>query len=145
MKAFLTTLLFCLPSLMMIGQEKQNRLIASNCELRGCTGSEYCSACKNCSGCSHCNGGGSCGVCKSSYSNSYISTPKRKKKSIIVTPNEYTKTSKKFDVNESITIYKELVNLREKPSIKSKVLESLFYGDKVIFIKKKRRVVKSES
>lgn len=47
-------------------------LFSENCESRGCTGSDYCSACKNCSGCKHCaKEGGSCGVC---------SVPKKSKK-----------------------------------------------------------------
>lgn len=38
--------------------------MASSCESRGCSGSEYCGACRNCSGCKHCaKEGGTCGVC----------------------------------------------------------------------------------
>jgi len=123
----------------MSGQNKSNRLIASNCDLRGCSGSDYCSACKNCSGCAHCNSGGSCGVCKSSSSNNHYSTPKRKKNSARSKPVQYYQytTSKTYNADEPITIYKELINLREKPNTKSEVLESLLYGDTVIFIEKK--------
>ncbi|WP_369765292.1 hypothetical protein [Flavobacterium sp. WC2429] len=64
MKLFLYTSLFLLFSWTASSQTSTKKLIASSCEARGCSGSEYCSACKNCSGCKHCaKEGGTCGVC----------------------------------------------------------------------------------
>lgn len=80
MKVFIMILMFCLSSLTMVGQEKPSKLLASNCELRGCTGSDYCTACKNCSGCAHCNSGGSCGVCRPPVKKNTVISKKKKVK-----------------------------------------------------------------
>jgi hypothetical protein len=64
MKLFLYSYLFLLFTWTASGQTSSKKLIASTCEGRGCSGSEYCTACKNCSGCKHCaKEGGTCGVC----------------------------------------------------------------------------------
>jgi uncharacterized protein YgiM (DUF1202 family) len=102
-----------------------------------CTGSAYCSACSNCSRCAHCSNGGSCGVCSSSSSNSSYTTPKTKRG--IKTSTYYyepVQETKVYYENESITIYSETINLRQKPSTKSIILEKLNYGDTVLFIEK---------
>lgn len=102
-----------------------------------CTGSAYCSTCSNCSRCAHCSNGGTCGVCSSSYSNSSYTTPKAKKK--VKTSTYYYEPAQEARVyyeNESITIYSETINLREKPNTKSIILEKLSYGDSIIFIEK---------
>lgn len=71
MKLFLYSFLFFLFTLTASSQTSSKKLIASTCESRGCSGSEYCAACKNCSGCKHCaKEGGTCGVC--------APTPKKK-------------------------------------------------------------------
>lgn len=80
MKTQIITLLICMSSLTILGQEKQVKLLASNCELRGCSGSDYCTACKNCSGCAHCNSVGSCGVCSPTLKKKPIISKKRKVK-----------------------------------------------------------------
>lgn len=80
MKTLIITLLICLASSTMLGQEKPSKLLASNCELRGCTGSDYCTACKNCSGCAHCNSGGSCGVCSAPVKKKTVISKKKKVK-----------------------------------------------------------------
>lgn len=96
-------------------------------ENRGrCTGSAYCSTCRNCSRCTHCSSGGTCGVCSASSSNSSYATPKSKRK--IKTSTYYYEPfqeTKVYYENESITIYPEVINLREKPSTKSIILEKL--------------------
>ncbi|PJJ07034.1 SH3 domain-containing protein [Flavobacterium sp. 1] len=102
-----------------------------------CTGSVYCSACSNCSRCAHCSNGGTCGVCSSSSSNSSYTTPKPKRKTKTSTYYyEPVQETKVYYENESITIYSETINLREKPSTKSIILEKLSYGDTVVFIEK---------
>lgn len=64
MKIFLYSFLFFLFTWTVSSQTTSEKLIASTCESRGCSGSEYCAACKNCSGCKHCaKEGGTCGVC----------------------------------------------------------------------------------
>lgn len=86
MKIFLYSFLFLLFTCGASGQTVSKKLIASTCESRGCSGSEYCSACKNCSGCKHCaKEGGSCGVC--------APTPKKKTTSKKV---KSTKSSKRI-------------------------------------------------
>jgi len=73
-------LLLC--STMAVAQTKSGKLIASSCESRGCTGSDYCGACKNCSGCKHCaKDGGTCGVCSAPVEKKAVTTKKAKKKS----------------------------------------------------------------
>lgn len=103
-----------------------------------CTGSASCSVCTNCSRCAHCSNGGSCGVCGGGSSNSfYTSKPKRETRS--TTPTYYytaPKKSKVYYENETITIYTELINVREKSTTKSKVIEQLSYGNEVMFIQK---------
>ncbi|MDI9310439.1 MAG: hypothetical protein QM535_09500 [Limnohabitans sp.] len=79
MKLRFLMIVFGLLTLSVQAQIKSNKMIASNCSLRGCTGSEYCTACKNCSGCAHCNSGGTCGVCNPSEIK--VSKPKKKKRS----------------------------------------------------------------
>jgi hypothetical protein len=102
-----------------------------------CTGSAYCSACSNCSRCAHCSNGGSCGVCSSSSSNSSYTSPKTKRKTKTSTYYyEPVQEIKVYYENESITIYSETINLREKPTAKSIILEKLNYGDTVVFIEK---------
>lgn len=64
MKIFSYSFLFLLFTWTASSQTVSKKLIASTCERRGCSGSEYCSACKNCSGCKHCaKEEGTCGVC----------------------------------------------------------------------------------
>lgn len=101
-----------------------------------CTGSSSCSVCSNCSRCAHCSNGGSCGVCSGSSNNLYSSKPKRKYKSH--NPNYYSapSESKIYYENETITIYSKLINVRELPSIKSKVIKQLSYGDVVVYLQK---------
>lgn len=104
-----------------------------------CTGSAYCSACSNCSRCAHCSSGGSCGVCSGTSSNNFYSTQKTYKKPKTTTSsNNYgsVESSKVHYEGDSITIYSEAINLREKPNTKSKILEKLSSGDTVIFIEK---------
>ena len=104
-----------------------------------CTGSAYCSACSNCSRCAHCSNGGTCGVCSGSSSNSSYTIPKIKKKVKTTTSTYYyepVQETKVYYENESITIYSETINLREKPSTKSIIIEKISYGDTVIFIEK---------
>ena len=85
MKIFLYISLFLLFSWTASSQTTSEKLIASTCESRGCSGSEYCSACKNCSGCKHCaKEGGTCGIC--------APTPKKK---TISTKAKSSKNSKK--------------------------------------------------
>jgi uncharacterized protein YgiM (DUF1202 family) len=103
-----------------------------------CTGSASCSVCSNCSRCGHCSNGGSCGVCSSSSSNNFY-TPRPKRKSRSTTSTYYytaPKQSKIYYENETIIIYTKLINVREKPTTKSKVLEQLSYADEVLFIQK---------
>ena len=65
MKTFLSIFILLLTSCNQTNENKVEQNIASTCEARGCSGSDYCSACKNCTGCKHCaKQGGSCGVCK---------------------------------------------------------------------------------
>jgi hypothetical protein len=102
-----------------------------------CTGSAYCSACSDCSRCAHCSNGGSCGVCSGSSPNNSYTTPKIKRK--VKTSTSYYEPIQETEVyyeNESITIYSETINLREKPSTKSLILEKLSYGNTVVFIEK---------
>jgi len=64
MKTLYSFLLLLFLSINAFSQKASTKLIADNCESRGCSGSDYCSACKNCSGCKHCaKEGGTCGVC----------------------------------------------------------------------------------
>ncbi|MFD2826476.1 SH3 domain-containing protein [Leeuwenhoekiella polynyae] len=91
--------------------------VATSCceEGRGCTGSAYCSACKNCTGCKHCaKNGGSCGVCSR-----VRSTPSR---STTVTRKS---TASKFSIGQQAIVNSPVLNLREKPSASSKILEKL--------------------
>lgn len=105
-----------------------------------CTGSAYCSACSNCSRCAHCSNGGTCGVCSPTSSNSYYNnTPKTRKRYKTTTSTHYyepVEETRVYYENESISIYSETINLREKPNTKSIILEKLSYGDTVIFIEK---------
>jgi hypothetical protein len=147
------TILFSIFTMMSVnysnGQVK-SQLIASTCENRGCTGSAYCSACKNCSGCAHCSSGGSCGVCSGGSSNYNTSKPKKKSKTV---SRFYSYDSPKVKIeyyeNESITIQNEIINLRENPSVESKIIEQLTIGDLVVFLELegdwiKVQVVKNE-
>ena len=62
-------------------QNEPKTLMANNCEARGCSGSEYCTACKNCSGCKHCaKEGGTCGVCSKPTKKKTTTTPRKKTK-----------------------------------------------------------------
>lgn len=45
-------------------------------------------------------------------------------------------STKVYYEGESITIHSETINLREKPSTKSIILEKLNYGETVVFIEK---------
>lgn len=101
-----------------------------------CTGSSSCSACSNCSRCAHCSNGGSCGVCSGSSNSFYSSKPKRKSKSNNSNYYAVPKESKIYYENETITIYIEIINVREKPTTKSKVIQQLSYGDEILFIQK---------
>ncbi|MFV8328331.1 hypothetical protein [Flavobacterium sp. ZS1P14] len=86
MKKLLHTTLFLLFTYGASSQTTFKKLIASTCESRGCTGSEYCSACKNCSGCKHCNqNGGTCGVCAPTTKNKTISKKIKSNKNSIKT------------------------------------------------------------
>lgn len=106
----------------------------SNNEIGRCTGSAYCTACKNCSRCAHCSNGGSCGVCSGSSNNFYSNEKKAKKTSSTNYSNKAYTTKKYYYKDEVIVIYNDFVNLREKPSTSSKILEKLSFGDKVFFI-----------
>jgi hypothetical protein len=65
--------LFLLFFTINITSAQSKKLLAATIEGRGCSGTEYCTACKNCSGCKHCaKEGGLCGVC----------TPASKKKTV---------------------------------------------------------------
>lgn len=104
-----------------------------------CTGSAYCSACSNCSRCGHCSSGGSCGVCSSTSSNKINTSPKINKRQKTSSSSYHygsVESTKVHYEGESITIYSEAINLREKPNTKSKILEKLSHGDAVIFIEK---------
>ena len=104
-----------------------------------CTGSAYCSACSNCSRCAHCSSGGSCGVCSSASSNSSYSISKTNKRSKTKTSSYYyapVENTKVHYEGKSITIYSETINLRQKPSTKSIILEKLNYGETVVLIEK---------
>lgn len=104
-------------------------------EIGRCTGSAYCTACKNCSRCAHCSNGGTCGVCSGTSNNFYSSEKKKSKKATSTNYSNKSYTTKKYYyTDEVIIIYNDFVNLREKPSTSSKILEKLSFGDKVIFI-----------
>lgn len=136
-----TIIILLLTILAFFTSENNDTKITSkyNCEVlikdKGrCTGSSSCSACRNCSRCGHCSNGGSCGVCAGSSSNTFYSTPSKKTKS-----NSNYKPAVKTEVyykNQSITIYKEKINLRKEPSTKSAIIEILSFGDTVFFIEK---------
>lgn len=75
--------LFILFLLISSTSAQTKKIIASTCEGRGCSGSEYCSACKNCSGCKHCaKDGGTCGVCTSVSKKKTVSTKTKSAKNI---------------------------------------------------------------
>ncbi|WP_333809260.1 SH3 domain-containing protein [Flavobacterium sp.] len=106
-------------------------------EIGRCTGSAYCTACKNCSRCAHCSNGGTCGVCSGTSNNFYSSEKKKSRKTTSTNySNKLYTTKKYYYADEEITIYNDSINLREKPSTSSKILEKLSFGDKVIFIEK---------
>lgn len=84
-----------------------------------CTGKANCSACKNCSACGHCNSGGSCGVCGGGTTYTNFSNYKNYSPAISTPPVKKTYKS----VNDlRISNVIQNVNVRQRPSIKSKVL-----------------------
>ncbi|OOB84073.1 hypothetical protein BZL53_03085 [Flavobacterium columnare] len=139
----LITFLFCFFSF-----SKNNELITSNYECLipkkeagRCTGSTYCTACRNCSRCAHCSSGGSCGVCSSTTTSThylYNSNEKKSKRSRIPKYSSKLSSSKKYYyVDETITIYNDILNLRENPSLESKIIEKITFGVNVVFIEEK--------
>jgi uncharacterized protein YgiM (DUF1202 family) len=111
----------------------------TDANLGRCTGSAYCSICSNCSRCGHCSNGGSCGVCRvSSSSSSFYSSPKSETKKKVKSTTYYESEieTKVYVENEFLFISKTMINLREEPNNKSKVIEKLYYGDSVVFIEK---------
>lgn len=132
-------LMLVLAGTLFISNHKENKVtskydcIIPSVDEGRCTGSAYCSACRNCSRCAHCSNGGSCGVCSSSTVNYESPKPVKKSKTI---PQSFIETEKIFYKNETITIYSDLINLREKPSLKAKVLEKITVGDEILFIQK---------
>ncbi len=137
-------LMIMLAGTLFISNHRENKVTSKyNCTIPSvdegrCTGSAYCSACRNCSRCAHCSNGGSCGVCSSSSTVNY-ETPKPVKKSKTIPQSFYNKSNETENIfykNEIITIYSDLINLREKPSVKAKVLEKIKVGDEIVFIQK---------
>lgn len=102
---------------------------------RRCTGSASCSACSNCTGCAHCSSGGSCGVCSGgSYGKKSSS---KKKKSNPAPDSHYTQKNKSYNspkirideininTNNRYFAGVAVTNIYEKPSLKSKVIETV--------------------
>lgn len=139
MKTFFALLILIMSTLYISNEGKYKITSKYNCpaaiEKKGrCTGSAYCTACSNCSRCAHCSNGGSCGVCSPSetyYTTKTETKEKKNKSSYKIKPIPITKTYYK---NESIIVYNQLINLREKPTTKSKIIQCLSTGDEVLFI-----------
>ena len=119
-----------------------------------CTGSAYCTACKNCSRCGHCSGGGTCGVCgggSSGNSSSSGSSSKRSKSKKHKSSDSY-KTSKIKSSKPPKVVIDEVnvnvnsnnryiagistINIYEKPSFKSKIIEKATKNTKLIQLSK---------
>lgn len=108
-----------------------------------CTGSAYCSACSNCSRCGHCGAGGTCGVCSGSSSGrSFSSSGKSKgtKKSQTTQSISYKKKSgqklKGTPLKTNVIVLSRSINVFEKPSFQSKILESLPKKTTLILVSK---------
>lgn len=108
-----------------------------------CTGSANCTACSNCSRCGHCGAGGTCGVCRGSSSvRDFSSSGKSSKttKSKTSKDNNYKKkNAQSFEniINKpNIIKLSRSVNIFEKPSFRSKVLENLPPNTKLFLISK---------
>lgn len=112
-----------------------------------CTGSSSCSACSNCSGCTHCAGsGGTCGICTgNSYrkrlSVNYSSSKHKKSKTSISSNIDLSKKNKisktqKIRIGEvNINRYNSavsLINIYEKPSLQSKIIEKTSRDTKLV-------------
>ncbi|WP_312341402.1 SH3 domain-containing protein [Chryseobacterium binzhouense] len=115
-----------------------------------CTGSSSCSACSSCSGCAHCaDRGGTCGVCSgSSYKKKSFVNPSYSKQKKSKTPvSLHSKHSKKSKTTESPKIRIDeviintdnkhtstvsLINIYEKPSLQSKIIEKTSGNAKLI-------------
>lgn len=118
-----------------------------------CTGSAYCSACSNCSRCAHCSAGGTCGVCAGSSSGrSFYSAPKKSKKtSTKKSNNSYgfyssgnvlkakkSNPIKTYNTNDEkkivVTAIPDVINIRNKPSIKARIVEKVHKKERLIII-----------
>jgi hypothetical protein len=114
-----------------------------------CYGYANCTACKNCRYCKHCNNGGSCGVCakpKSStpywpremiekeYENQSNQSNFKSKNDVIDVPRSKA-DSNNTDYTFGLITF-ERVNLRESPSIASKIIRVLNINDKVTILEK---------
>lgn len=102
---------------------------------RRCTGSASCSACSNCTGCAHCSSGGSCGVCQGgSYEKK---SPSKKSKPKTSSASHYSNKDKshaspkihidEININTNNRYFAgvAVTNIYEKPSLKSKVIETV--------------------
>lgn len=113
-----------------------------------CTGSTYCTACSNCSGCGHCaGGGGSCGVCKGESSGKKSSSKKDKHKRL---GNNDSYSSKRGKSTKAPSVFVNEININsgryiagtaitylyEKPSIQSKIIETVPKNEKLIQLSK---------
>ena len=85
MKTLLPFLLIFLFSCNQSNHSKSNAPIASTCEARGCSESDYCGDCKNYSDCKHCaKEGGTCGVCAPPKSAEKTKTAKRRENKLTI-------------------------------------------------------------
>lgn len=122
--------------------------VDSHHDMGRCTGSASCTACSNCTRCGHCSSGGTCGVCSGSssgrsfYSSSSRSAKKKKSSNSYSTSSSsyralgsysYPKpksetTPKSYSTtiySETLSIRKDNVNIRELPSLNSKIIAVL--------------------
>ncbi|WP_123944175.1 SH3 domain-containing protein [Chryseobacterium sp. G0186] len=132
-----------------------------------CTGSAYCTACSNCSRCGHCSSGGTCGVCKGNFSAATLSSKRSssKKSSPKGKSDPYDKSNNKgnstkiprssiedLSINlpsNNIIISNRTTSLFEKPSFKSKIIETIKKNTSLVKISKnsswyKVKIQKSE-
>ncbi|MET3034498.1 SH3 domain-containing protein [Chryseobacterium sp. NRRL B-14859] len=141
MKTFISILIFCF--LGFVSDSFSSPKAEKNDHYGGrCTGSSSCTACSNCSGCAHCKSGGTCGVCSGSFSGKKTSTRSSKKekskgksdrskapKVFIEDINVNFNSNKTIIANHSITIF-------EKPSFKSKIIETVSKKTQLINLSK---------
>ncbi|MBV8327186.1 hypothetical protein [Chryseobacterium sp.] len=106
-----------------------------------CTGSAYCTACSSCSRCGHCSGGGTCGVCKGSFSGTKASSKRsssKKSGSKELSESGYLKSDTKRNSKiprasiddlavtipaNNIVLSNRTVTVFEKPSFQSRTIE----------------------